>query len=209
MIFRLQLALWSGLFSEKLWVLRKVRGVDGAWPGAAPRPLQLLLVSVSALLLGVCLVFATTVFSCNIYSLPGVRMLAVGALLMVFSSVKLRGLQTRDKTDQAHLLIINIWCSVSLWTSCYGPGFPLLPGLSPPPPLIPFWWRPCFFSWEGCFCHTALKNKQPPSFSISPSPQKEPLPSSPSKNPLKVAAGLSKQVLVLPQKKSLFGNSMY
>lgn len=55
-----------------------------------------------------------------------------------------------------------------------------------------------FFLQKDVF--VTQKNKQPPSFSVSPSSQKETLPSSPSKNPLKVATGISKQVLVLPQK---------
>lgn len=204
MIFRLQLALWLGLFSEKLWVQRKTRRVDGAWPpacaaGGGPWPLQLSAVSVSRLLLGVCLVFATTGFSCNIYVLPGVGTLTVWVLLMALGSIKLR-VTGQGQNDQAHLLVINIWCSVSPWGSCYGPEFPLLPGLSPPPLLDTLLMEASFFPWEGCFSHAALKSKQPPLLSSSPSPQKGPLLSSPSKHPLKVAAGLSKQVLVLPQK---------
>lgn len=161
MIFRLQLALWLGLFSEKLWVGRKTRRVNGAWPPACAAGTALgalAAVSVSSLLLGVCLVFATTGFSCNIYRLPGVRTLTVRVLLIVLSSVEFRVTdQGRNRTSTfAHYKYL-MFCepvSLLLWTR-----LSITARSVPSSPADTLLMEALFFLEKDVFCHAVLKKQ--------------------------------------------------
>lgn len=191
MIFRLQLALWLGLFSEKLWALRRSRRVNGAWPpvcatGGGPwASPALTAVSVSSLLLGAYLVFATTGSSCNIYLLQVSRMLIVWVLVMVLSSVKLcvtdQG-QNRPSTFACYKYLM--FCepmSLLLWTR-----LSITARSVPSSTTGTLLMEASFFLEKDVFVTLLWKTNSLLCFLFLPPLQNGPVPCSPSKNPLKV-----------------------